>query len=48
MTNDDIEKKIIRNQIQLAGKTVYVQVGASSAECLKNLQNQDRRSYKNY
>jgi membrane-bound lytic murein transglycosylase F len=40
MTNEDIEKKIIRNQIQLTGKTVYVQVGASSAECLKNLQNQ--------
>jgi membrane-bound lytic murein transglycosylase F len=37
MTIDDIEKKMIRSQLDLAGKTVYVQVGASSVECLRNL-----------
>ncbi len=36
----DIEKKLIRNQLELAGKTVYVQVGASSFECLKNLEDE--------
>ena len=40
MTIDDIEKKIIRDQLQLAGKTVYVQAGASSVECLKNLEDE--------
>lgn len=38
MSTDDIEKKLIRNQLELAGKTVYVQVGASSFGCLKNLE----------
>ena len=40
MTIDDIEKKIIRDQLQLAGKNIYVQIGASSAECLKTLESQ--------
>ena len=40
MTIDDIEKDIIRNQLELAGKSVYVQVGASSVECLKNLEDE--------
>jgi membrane-bound lytic murein transglycosylase F len=40
MTIDEIEKNLIRNQLKLAGKTVYVQVGASSFECLKNLEDE--------
>ncbi|MBA4321416.1 MAG: lytic transglycosylase F [Odoribacter sp.] len=40
MTIDDIEKNLLRNQLELAGKTVYVQVGASSFECLKNLEDE--------
>ena len=40
MTVDDIEKKVIRNQLHLAGKTIYVQAGASSVECLTNLENE--------
>jgi membrane-bound lytic murein transglycosylase F len=40
MTFDNIEKTLIRNQLDLAGKTVYVQTGASSLECLKNLENE--------
>jgi membrane-bound lytic murein transglycosylase F len=40
MNATEIEKKLIRNQLELAGKTVYVQVGASSFECLKNLEDE--------
>jgi membrane-bound lytic murein transglycosylase F len=40
MTIDQIDMKLIRNQLDLAGKTVYVQVGASSYECLKNLEDE--------
>ena len=40
MNSVDIEKKLIRNQLELAGKTVYVQVGASSYECMKNLEDE--------
>jgi membrane-bound lytic murein transglycosylase F len=40
MDGSEIEKKLIRNQLDLAGKTVYVQVGASSFECLKNLEDE--------
>ena len=38
MTIDDIEKTIIRDQLQLAGKIVYVQAGSSSGECMRNLE----------
>lgn len=38
MTLDDIDKKLIRNQLALAGKTVYVQIGASSVDCLEGLE----------
>lgn len=37
-TIDEIEKGLIRNQLDLAGKTIYVQVGSSSYGCLKNLE----------
>jgi membrane-bound lytic murein transglycosylase F len=40
MNAKDIEKKLIRNQLELAGKTVYVEVGASSYECMKNLEDE--------
>ena len=40
MTIDDIEKTIIRDQLQLAGKTVYVQAGSSSCDCMRNLENE--------
>jgi len=40
MTIEDIEKNLIRNQLELAGKTVYAQVSASSVECLKNLEDE--------
>lgn len=40
MTGDEIEKRLIRNQLELAGKAVYVQVGASSYDCLKSLEDQ--------
>jgi membrane-bound lytic murein transglycosylase F len=40
MNASEIEKRVIRNQLELAGKTVYVQVGASSFECLKNLEDE--------
>jgi len=40
MTNDEIEKTLIRNQLDLAGKTVYVQVGSSAFGSLKNLEDE--------
>jgi membrane-bound lytic murein transglycosylase F len=40
MTIDDIDKSLIRSQLKLAGKPVYVQAGASSYECLKNLEDE--------
>jgi membrane-bound lytic murein transglycosylase F len=40
MASSEIEKSLIRNQLDLARKTVYVQVGASSFECLKNLEDE--------
>ena len=40
MTNDEIEKNLIRNQLELAGKTIFVPVGSSSFECLKNLEDE--------
>ena len=40
LTSDEIEKSLIRNQLDLAGKTIFVQVGSSSFECLKNLEDE--------
>jgi membrane-bound lytic murein transglycosylase F len=40
MTIDQIEKTLVRNQLELAGKTVYVEAGASSGECLRRLGNE--------
>jgi membrane-bound lytic murein transglycosylase F len=40
MSTDEIERQLIRNQLHLAGKTVYVQAGASSYGCLKNLEDE--------
>lgn len=40
MTIEDIEKNLIRNQFELAGKTIYAQVSASSVQCLKNLEDE--------
>ena len=40
MTIDEIEKSLIRNQLNLAGKTVYIQVSSSARECLKNLEDE--------
>jgi|WetSurMetagenome_2_1015567.scaffolds.fasta_scaffold43351_2 membrane-bound lytic murein transglycosylase F len=37
MTSDDIDKKLIRNQLGLAKKTVYVQRGSSHFERLQSL-----------
>ncbi len=37
LTIDDIDKKLIRNQLDLAKKTVYVQEGSSHVECLAAL-----------
>jgi membrane-bound lytic murein transglycosylase F len=38
MTADDIEASMVRNQLDLAGKTVYVQKGSSYAQRLYNLE----------
>ena len=38
MTADAVESKLIRNQLDLAGKTVYVQKGSSYAQRLYNLE----------
>lgn len=40
LTGDEIEKSLIRNQLDLAGKTIYIQVGSSSFESLKNLEDE--------
>lgn len=40
LTSDDLDKTLIRDQLMLAGKTIYVQVGSSAVECLRNLQDQ--------
>jgi len=40
MTADNIEKKLIRNPVDLAGKTVYVQKGSSYARRLINLESE--------
>jgi membrane-bound lytic murein transglycosylase F len=40
LTSDEIEKSLIRNQLDLAGKTIFIQVGSSSFECLKNLEDE--------
>jgi membrane-bound lytic murein transglycosylase F len=38
MTADEIEKSLLRNQLDLAGKTIYVQKGSSFAQRLYNLE----------
>jgi len=38
MTRDDIDRELIRNQLDLAGKTIYVQGGSSFAQRLRNLE----------
>ncbi len=40
LTRDDIDRELVRNQLDLAGKTVYVQSGSSFAQRLKNLQDE--------
>jgi membrane-bound lytic murein transglycosylase F len=40
MTRDDIDRELVRNQLDLAGKTVYVQSGSSFAQRLRNLQDE--------
>lgn len=40
MTRDDLDRELVRNQLDLAGKTVYVQSGSSYAQRLKNLQDE--------
>ncbi|MDX2413819.1 MAG: transporter substrate-binding domain-containing protein [Bacteroidales bacterium] len=40
MTMDDLDSELVRNQLDLAGKTVYVQSGSSYAQRLKNLQDE--------
>ena len=40
MTRDDLDRELIRNQLDLAGKTVYVQSGSSFAQRLRNLQDE--------
>lgn len=40
MTSRSIEKELIRNQLDLAGKTVYVQKNSSFASRLKNLEDE--------
>lgn len=37
LTDNEIDRKVIRNQLNLAGKTIYVQENSSHAERLKNL-----------
>ena len=38
MTADNIERKLIRNQLDMAGKTIYVQKGSSYAQRLENIE----------
>lgn len=40
MTEDAIDSRIVRNQIDLAGKTIYVQTGSAHLERLKALANE--------
>jgi membrane-bound lytic murein transglycosylase F len=40
MTADQLEKSVIRNQVDLAGKVVYVQSGSPYAQRLRNLGNE--------
>lgn len=40
MTADEIEKRLIRNQLDIAGKTVYIQKGSSYAQRLNNLESE--------
>lgn len=40
LTMDDIDDLIVRNQLDIAGKTVYVQSGSSYYQRLKNLQDE--------
>ncbi len=40
MTADEINKNLIRNQLDLAGKSIYVQAGSSSVETLRSLRYQ--------
>lgn len=40
LTLDDIDREIVRNQLDLAGKTVYVQSGSAYAHRLINLQDE--------
>lgn len=40
MTRNELDKTLIRNQLDLAGKTVYVQSGSSFAQRLRNLQDE--------
>lgn len=37
LTGDQLDKRLIRNQLDIAGKTIYVQVGSSHAERLASL-----------
>jgi len=37
MGQDELGKKMIRNQLELAGKTIYIQNGSSYSERLRNL-----------
>jgi membrane-bound lytic murein transglycosylase F len=40
MTIDQIDRTLVRNQLELAGKTVYVEAGASSGDCLRHLEHE--------
>jgi membrane-bound lytic murein transglycosylase F len=40
MTMDDVDRMVVRNQLDLAGKTVYVQSGTAYLQRLKNLQDE--------
>ena len=40
MTADEINRSLIRNQLDLAGKLIYVQAGSSSVETLRSLKYQ--------
>lgn len=40
MTSDEINRSLIRSQLDLAGKSIYVQAGSSSVETLRSLRYQ--------
>ena len=40
ITRDDLDRELVRNQLDLAGKTVYVQSGSSYAQRLRTLQDE--------